>query len=399
MKVVDVDTFVVGNPPPSFGGRYFTFVKLRTDNGIVGYGEAYAATFRPHVVEAQLRDVAEMHLLGHDPFHVERFWRVAYGRGFSGRPDVSLLGTISALEMACWDIIGKSVGKPVYELLGGRVRSRLRSYTYLYPEPGDVTDVYVDPQLAAERAAEEVGRGFTAVKFDPMGPYTAYDGRQPSLARIELAVEFLRAIRSTVGRRADLLVGTHGQFTSSGAIRLARQMEQFDPLWFEEPVPPDNISEMSRVAGHTTIPIAAGERLTTKNEFARLLEAQAASIVQVNVSRAGGLLEAKKIASNAEVHGAQIAPHLYNGPIGGAANIALAACSPNFLILESIGDWSGFHADLLRIPIEWRNGYVVPPDRPGLGAELDEDVAQDHPYEGDELHLTMAEDPVDGPEL
>ncbi len=395
MKIAGVDTFVVGNPPPGFGGRYFVFVKLTTDDGIVGYGEAYAATFSPHLVADMLRDVAEHHLVGRDPFHIERFWRAAYGRGFTLRPDVTLQGVMSALEMACWDIVGKAVEKPVYELLGGRVHEALRSYTYLYPQPDDATDIYVDPELAAVRAAEEVERGFTAVKFDPTGPYTSMGGHQPSLERLRLSVRFMDAVREAVGTRADLLFGTHGQFTSAGALRLARHIEPYDPLWFEEPVPPDNIAEMAKVARQTSIPIAAGERLTTKAEFARLLEAKAVSILQLNLARAGGILEGKKIASIAEAFGAQIAPHLYNGPIGGAANVQLAACSPNFLILEGIQDWSGIHADLLVEPMRWENGYVVPPTRPGLGVVLDEEVARAHPYTGDGLHLSMADEPID----
>ncbi len=395
MKIAGVDTFVVGNPPPGFGGRYFVFVKLTTDDGIVGYGEAYAATFSPHLVADMLRDVAEHHLVGRDPFHIERFWRAAYGRGFTLRPDVTLQGVMSALEMACWDIVGKAVEKPVYELLGGRVHEALRSYTYLYPQPDDATDIYVDPELAAVRAAEEVERGFTAVKFDPTGPYTSMGGHQPSLERLRLSVRFMDAVREAVGTRADLLFGTHGQFTSAGALRLARHIEPYDPLWFEEPVPPDNIAEMAKVARQTSIPIAAGERLTTKAEFARLLEAKAVSILQLNLARAGGILEGKKIASIAEAFGAQIAPHLYNGPIGGAANVQLAACSPNFLILEGIQVWSGIHADLLVEPMRWENGYVVPPTRPGLGVVLDEEVARAHPYTGDGLHLSMADEPID----
>ncbi len=395
MKIAGVDTFVVGNPPPGFGGRYFVFVKLTTDDGIVGYGEAYAATFSPHLVADMLGDVAEHHLVGRDPFHIERFWRTAYGRGFTLRPDVTLQGVMSALEMACWDIIGKAVEKPVYELLGGRVHEALRSYTYLYPKPDDATDVYVDPELAAVRAAEEVGRGFTAVKFDPTGPYSSMGGHQPSLARLRLSVRFMEAVREAVGTRADLLFGTHGQFTSAGALRLARHIEPHDPLWFEEPVPPDNVAEMAKVARQTSIPIAAGERLTTKAEFTRLLEAKAVSILQLNLARAGGILEGKKIASIAEAFGAQIAPHLYNGPIGGAANVQLAACSPNFLILEGIQDWSGFHADLLVEPMRWENGYVVPPTKPGLGVVLNEEVARAHPYTGDGLHLSMADEPID----
>jgi 2-dehydro-3-deoxyphosphogalactonate aldolase len=393
VKIIDVETFVVANPPPSFGGRYFTFVRLTASDGVVGYGEAYAGSFHPDVVAAMLRDVAERHLVGRDPFDIEAFWRSAYSRGFSQRPDPTLQGVMSALEMACWDIVGKSLGQPVYRLLGGQVHEKLRTYTYLYPESGDSTDVYLDPGLAAERAAQYLAAGFTAVKFDPAGPYTVMGGHQPSPRRIDLSVEFVSKIREAVGSRSDLLFGTHGQFTASGAIRLASRLEPYDLLWFEEPTPPDDIAGMARVARSTSIPIATGERLTTKSEFARVLDAGAADILQPNLGRAGGILEGKKIAALAEARNAQIAPHLYCGPVVGAANVQLATCSPNFLILEGILDWGGFHAEILKTPLNWEDGYLVPPTAPGLGVELDEDVARAHPYHGDGLHLDMTEGP------
>ncbi len=395
MRVADVEAFVVGNPPPSRGGAYFVCVKVTADDGIVGWGEAYGATFHPSVVVAAIADLAESCLIGEDPHHVERFWRRAYSRGFTQRPDVTVMGAVSGLEMACWDIVGKAHGVPVHELLGGRVHEALRTYTYLYRNDGDQGDVYVDADAAAARAVEEVERGFTAVKFDPAGPYTVMGGHQPTQEWLGRSEAFARTIREAVGDRADLLFGTHGQFTPAGAVRLARVLEPYDPLWFEEPVPPDDVTGMAEVARSTSIPIAAGERLTTKYEFARYLEARAISIVQLNLGRAGGLLEGKKIASIAEAFGAQIAPHCYNGPIGLAANIQLAACSPNFLILESIGVCDGFHAELLRSPIEWADGRVVVPTAPGLGVELDEDVARAHRYDGDRLHLTMWSDPID----
>lgn len=395
MKLTQVETFVVGNPPPSFGGNYFVFVKLVTSDGVVGHGEAYSATFHPSVLSEMIIDVAERTLIGESPFDIERFWRRAYSRGFTQRPDVSLQGVMSALEMACWDIIGKALDQPVYNLLGGRVHERLRTYTYLYPDPGDETDVYLDPALAARRAAEEVERGFTALKFDPAGPYTAMGGHQPSGDRLELSAQFMRSIRESVGDRVDLLFGTHGQFTPSGAIRLAKRLEEFDPLWFEEPTPPDDVAGMARVASQTSIPIAAGERLTTKVEFARLLEAGAVSVCQPDLGRAGGILEGKKIASIAEAHNAQLAPHLYCGPVVGAANIQLAVTSPNFLLLEGIGDWGGIHADLLEKPITWERGYVIPSTAPGLGVVLNEDFARAHPYEGEDLHLSVADGPID----
>lgn len=193
MKVVDVETFVVGNPPPRHGGRYFIFVTLTTDGGVKGVGEAYVATVGPHIVAEMIEDVAERFLVGESPFDIESFWRRSLGSGYSLRPDPTLCGVISALEIACWDLIGKETGRPVHDLLGGRVHEGLRSYTYLYPQgedayaPKDGPNLYTDPELAAEQAVREVERGFTAVKFDPAGPYTVFDGRQPSLERLDLS--------------------------------------------------------------------------------------------------------------------------------------------------------------------------------------------------------------------
>ena len=394
MKLTDIQTFVVGNPPPYFGGQYFVFVKLTTDGNVSGIGEAYCVPFEPHLVARMIEDVFDRYARGQDPHDIETLWRRVYSSGFSQHPDLTLMGVLSALEMACWDIIGKEAGQPVYKLLGGKVHERLRSYTYIYPQPGDQTDVYRDPDLAAERAADYVAQGFTALKFDPAGPYSAFDGRQLSLEALDRSERFARQLREAVGNQADLLFGTHGQMTAAGALRLARRLEPYDPLWFEEPVPPDAPEEMAKVARGTSIPVAAGERLTTKYDFARLLACGAAAILQLNLGRVGGLLEAKKIAGMAEVHHAQIAPHLYCGPVVGAANIQLATCSPNFLILEGIEQWGGFHAEILKSPIRWEAGYVHPPTEPGLGIEIDEDVAARHPYAGTMLHLDMTAHPV-----
>jgi 2-dehydro-3-deoxyphosphogalactonate aldolase len=394
MKLKDIKTYAVGNPPPHFGGRYWTFLKLITDNGIEGFGEVYAVPFDPQVVARMLEDVFERCVAGSDPFKIERLWRIVYSSGYTQHPDLCLTGVLSGIEMACWDIIGKALDRPVYELLGGQVHEKLRSYTYLYPQKSDATDVYKDPHLAAERAVEYMQQGFSAVKFDPVGPYSAFDPRQLSLEALEHAEKFVKTVREAVGNRCDLLFGTHGQMTTSSAIRLARRLEKFDPLWFEEPVPPENIGEMARVARSTSIPIATGERLATKYEFAELLGQQAASILQMALGRVGGILEAKKIAGMAEAHYAQIAPHLYCGPIEGAANIQISTCSPNFLILESIQTWGGFHAEILKTPIHWEQGYVIPPTAPGLGVELNEAVAAAHPYTGKKLHLEMLDRPV-----
>jgi 2-dehydro-3-deoxyphosphogalactonate aldolase len=394
MKIMAVKTFVVGVPPPGFGGRYWVFLKLTTDSGIVGYGEVYSVPFHPRVVAQMTEDVCARYVLGANPFHIERLWRIIYSSGYTQRPDTSILGILSGIEMACWDIIGKEVNKPAYELLGGRVHEKLRSYTYIYTEPGDATNVYFDADLSAERAAKYVQQGFTAVKFDPLAPYSAFDPRQLSLESLDLAEKFVRKMREAVGGKCDLLFGTHGQMTPAGALRLAKRLEPYDPLWLEEPVPPEKPEEMALVARGTRIPIATGERLATKYEFARVLEHRAASILQMALGRVGGLLEAKKIAGMAEAHYAQIAPHLYCGPIAAAADIQLSTCSPNFLIQESILTWGGFHATVLKEPLQWQEGYIIPPTKPGLGVELNEDVLANYPYTGDQLHLEMLDRPV-----
>ena len=396
MKIEALETFVVGNPPPSFGGRYFIFVRINTACGIAGVGEIYCAAFGPAVVCEMAQDVFERYLEGHSPSHIERFWHRAHGSGFTHRPDSTMQAVVSGLEMACWDIVGKAFNQPIYELLGGKVHEKLRSYTYLYPTAEqDLGTFYNDPHASAEAAAACVKQGFTAVKFDPAGQYTVFDGRMPDLQAIEQSVNFCRLIRQAVGTSADLLFGTHGQFTSAGAIRVAKQLETFDPLWFEEPIPPDMPEEMAKVARATSIPIATGERLCSKFEFARVLEHGAAAILQPNLGRAGGILEAKKIAALAEAKYAQIAPHLYCGPIVAAANIQLATCTPNFLIAESIGKMDGFHASLLKKPLQWEDGYLIPPTAPGLGVELNDFVVAAHPWVGDQLHLEMGQHPYD----
>lgn len=405
MRIENCETLVVGTPPPHLGGRYFLFVKLTTDDGLVGWGEIYCATFSPTVVTAMVDDVAARHVIGLDPHRIEHLWRVVYARGYGGRPDLSLVSVLSGIELAMWDLIGKAAGRPVHDLLGGRVHETLRTYTYLYPfaerdetgQPIDIytsTDVYADPDKAAARSVAYVEEGFTGLKLDPMGGYSAFDPRQPSLERLALAEAMVSAIRDAVGPRADILFGTHGQFSASGATRLAARLEPYQPLWFEEPTPPEMPEEMAKVARATSIPVATGERLVTKYEFRRVLETGAASILQPALGRVGGLLEAKKIAGMAEAHYAHLAPHLYAGPIEGAANIALAAASPNFLILESLERWDGFVAELLVNPIRWEHGRVIPPDGPGLGVEIDEDVARANPWTGDALHLEVTEEPL-----
>ena len=387
MKISDFKIYPVRNPPPHFGGPCWIFIVLTADNGVSGVGEIYSVPFRPKTAVTMAADICERRVIAADPFQIEQLWRRVYSDAYTQRPDVSVMGVLSAVEMACWDIVGKTLGVPVHSLLGGRVRDELRTYTYLYPETEEDGDVYQDAQAAATKAAEYVQQGFTAVKFDPVGPYTAYDPRQLGLKDLTRAENFVRLIRDAVGDRCDLLFGTHGQMTPAGAIRLARRLQPYDPLWLEEPTPPENPAMMAQVAAATTIPVAAGERLTTKYEFAALLKHNAAAILQMNLGRVGGILEAKKIAGMAEAHYAQIAPHMYCGPVIAAANAQLAACSPNFLILEGIRRWGDFHAEILKQSLQWQDGHLLVPTAPGLGVELDEAAAVQHRYDGDDLHL------------
>ena len=392
MKIAEVKPYVIATPRPHHGGRYWLLVKLITDNGIEGIGEAYKVPFHPLTVERMLQDYGETYFVGQDPFQIEKLWRIVYyGDGYERNdhhqhPDHAVLGVLSALEMACWDIVGKALDQPVYNLLGGKFHERLRSYTYLYGDPDDPRrrSPHADPEVAGERALHYVNEGFTAVKFDPLiNVMGNLDPREPPLDLLDNAEAVVRSVREAVGGKCDILIGTHGQSTTSGTLRFARRVEQFDPLWFEEPVPPENRDEMARVAATTTIPVASGERLSTKYEFRELLEKQAAQILQMALGRVGGILEAKKIAGMAEAYYAQIAPHLYCGPIEAAANIQVDTCSPNFLIQESIGKFDGFHAEILEKPITWEDGYIIPPTEPGLGVVLNESVAEAHRYQSE----------------
>ena len=394
MEVVKLNTYIVGTPQPHIGGMYWIFLSIETKCGITGIGEVYSASFHPEVVVKAIEDVFERYLKGQDPHHVERLYRECYSSGFTQRPDLTMMGVLSGLEMACWDIVGKSANKPIYELIGGRIHEKLRSYTYLYPVDKNGQHNYEDPSLGAECAIEDKEKGFTAIKFDPSGPYSAYSGHQISLNRLEHSENYCRKIREAVGDDCDILIGTHGQMTPSSAIRLAKRLEQFDPLWFEEPVPPGQSSAMAEVAKKTSIPVATGERLTSKYEFYDVLNNNSASIIQMNLGRVGGILEAKKIASLAEVYYAQIAPHVYNGPVGAAASIQLATATPNFLIQECIKTWDGFYQEVLQEPIKWTQGHIIPALKPGLGIELNYDIVKaNSPYKGRKLHLSMDSKP------
>ena len=294
MKLADLEILITTPPAPGWGGRYWIFVKLTTDDGITGWGECYAASVGPAAMEAVIGDVFARHFQGENPENIELLFRRAYSSGFTQRPDLTVIGALSGLEIACWYILGKARDRPVWALLGGRMNDRIRAYSYIYPLPHhDKTAFWTSPDMAAEAALDMVNRGYTAVKFDPAGPYTLHGGHQPAMTDISLSVAFCKAIREAIGDRADLLFGTHGQFTTAGAIRLGQALEPYNPLWFEEPVPPDNLAEFAQVAASVRIPLATGERLTTKAEFGALLRHGGVRILQPALGRSGGIWEAK----------------------------------------------------------------------------------------------------------
>ena len=390
MKLADLDIIVTAPPAPGWGGRYWILVKVTTDTGITGWGECYASSVGPDAMTHVIRDVFSRHMDGENPENIELMFRRAYSAGFTQRPDLTVMGAWSGLEIACWDILGKDRDRPVHALIGGRTNDRIRAYTYLYPrDDHPLPDFWASPEMAAQVAVDRANDGYTAVKFDPAGPYTIRGGHMPSMHDIALSAAFCRAIRKAAGNRVDLLFGTHGQFSTAGAIRMGQALEEFEPLWFEEPVPPD--ADLTAVAQQVRIPIATGERLTTLAEFATVLR-QGATILQPALGRSGGIWETKKIATLAQSHNAQLAPHLYAGPVEWAANIQLAAAIPNILMAETIE--TPFHTNLIRNAITIEDGFIPVPTAPGLGIEVDEDLARAHPFTGDGLHLQMQEEPV-----
>ncbi|WP_167383642.1 mandelate racemase/muconate lactonizing enzyme family protein [Bordetella genomosp. 12] len=361
---------------------------MDTDKGISGYGEIFTtqAYLRPRTFATTVEQVGEDFFVGTDIRNVEHTYHKYYNSFYSHTGDLLKTAIYSGIEMACWDAIGKELDMPAHMLLGGRFREGVRTYTYISAPPSDKElgfDFWLNPGAVGERAAEFADQGFTGLKLDPFPLMTGSDVHasqvtplQWSLDALDLAEQTIAEIRKRVGKRCDIIIGTHGQMTASSAIRVAKRMEKFDPLWLEEPVPPELASEMAKVARGTSIPITTGERLTSKWEFARLIREDAASIFNLDVSQVGGLWEAKKIAAMAEANYIQIAPHVYGGPLVAAASIQLGLASPNLLITEGMGKFTGAHAELLDEPIEWRDGQVVPSKRPGLGHNLNETVAR-----------------------
>ena len=370
IKITGYRTRVLDNIDPPIGHRKWLFLELETDAGIVGLGERVSGGVTELGSQvALLGELIESRVIGKSPFDVERIWHDIYANPHDYRhPGLSKTPAMSAIDMACWDIMGKATGQPIYNLLGGQFHERLSAYAYL-----EMAGVWENPEIAGERAQELIDRGMGVCKLDPFQPITGGPRDYP-LSTINHVGRIFRAMRDAVGDQLEIGIGAHGQFTTSGAIRIASILEEFNPYFFEEPVYPENVDEMARVAQMTSIPIATGERLVTKFEFAEVLNRQAANIIQLDVGQCGGITESKKIASMCEAYYAVIAPHMYCGPIAAAAAVQLDTCSPNFLVQEF--NTNDLHRDVFTTPIVIEDGYITPPSGPGLGVELDEAVVR-----------------------
>jgi len=363
MRIAEVTPIVMGT-----AWRNLTIVKVRTDEGLVGVGEVRMVNHTQALL-GYLAYAIPTHVLGADPFDVEalvqRMWRSDYER-VGG----TVMSGISAIEIACWDIIGKAVGQPVFRLLGGAVRDRIKAYAN-----GWYT-VERTPSEFHDAARRVTARGYEALKLDPFGS-GAYE-ITPQERRH--AVGLVEAVRDAIGADAELLIEMHGRFTPATAVSIARELEPYAPSWIEEPVPPENLKALAKVAAQVRIPIATGERIHTRHEFRELFELQAADVVQPDITTVGGLLESKKIAAWADAHFVLFAPHNVGGPISTAAALQLAACTTNFKIQEHFNDFTeSFVKESAPGNPDVVDGHFALPEGPGLGVTLNEDVVREHP--------------------
>lgn len=359
MKIVDAKTFVVGNP-----WKNWIFVKVYTDEGIVGLGEAtQGLSTKP--AEAAVHEMKPLYI-GQDPRNVIAVWDSMYKGIFLNQNSA-----MTAIECACWDILGQSLGVPVWQLLGGKLRSRIRAYANgWYQGPRD-------PAFFADRAAEIVAMGYTALKFDPFG--SAYRFLDADEERLSIAI--VGAVRRAVGDKVDLLIEAHDRLSVSTAIRIGNALAEYRPMWIETPVMSTDVDATIAVARHIPIPVASGERFHNKRDFARLLESEAVDIVQPELLSVGGVLGLTKIAAIAEAFDAYVAPHNAQSPYTTVVNAHVDAAIPNALIQECFDDflvpWS---RDVLSGWATVKDGYVEVPDAPGFGVQLNEAEAAKYPY-------------------
>ena len=366
MKITSVKSVVAS---AKTGGipRNYVFVKIETDEGITGWGES---TLGPMAV-ATLVDEFGKRLIGEDPSHIEKHWQMLYYHQHSLRGGAIQMSAISGIEIALWDIKGQAIGVPIYELLGGRIRDKI----WCYGRWDGLT-----PEAAIERAEEFTSQGITALKGDPFDHQGIFIDRESE----RRAIEKMRRVREHVGDDVELLVEAHGRLSPSDAIRVGLELEEYRPFMYEEPVPPENLEALKKVADSINIPIATGERLYTKWDYAGLFPLQAVALIQPDIVQAGGLLELKKIAAMAEAHYVGFQPHNPYGPICTVASLHLDACTPNFLIQE--GGLDPWYQDAVvgNLPKQ-KDGFLPLPEGTGLGIAIDEDWVSRNPWNDDAI--------------
>lgn len=373
MKVTDVKTFVV-----DCFRTNFVFIKVYTDSGIDGVGEA-TLEYKEKALLGAVEHIKE-YLIGQNPLDIEKHWHNIY-RDAYWRGGPVLMSALSAIDMALWDILGKHLNVPVYQLLGGRCNDKVRIYVNGW-FAGAKT-----PAEFAEKAKTAVKRGVTAMKWDPFGKnYMNISNKD-----LNTALECIGAVREVVGNDIDLLIEGHGRFNIPTAIKIAKELEQFKPMFFEEPVPPDNLDALKAVRDKSPVAVSAGERLYTRWDYKELFEKGCADYIQPDISHAGGIMELKKLAAEAEHRYLGFAPHNPSGPVANAATLNIAACCPNFSILEIMYSDVDYRKDLTDEHLEYKDGYITIPDKPGLGIEINEEACLKHPYQVHTLrHYTGA---------
>lgn len=381
MKITDIKTFVVD----CFRTNW-VFVKVYTDEGISGVGEG-TLEYKEKAFIGAVEHIKEA-IVGLDPHNIERITHDVY-RDSYWRCGPVLMSALSAVEMALWDIKGKALGVPVYQLLGGKANDKVRIYVNGW-FAGAKT-----PEEFGEKAKIAVQRGVTAMKWDPFGKSYL----EISNADLDTALRCVDAVRQAVGPKVDLLIEGHGRFNVPTGIKIAKELEQFKPMWFEEPTPPDSLEALKAVRDKSPVPISAGERLYNLKQYRDLFEMRAADYIQPDISHAGGIMELKKIAAVADTYYIPFAPHNPSGPVANAATLQLAACTPNFSILEIMYSDVPWRADVTNEALTYKDGYLDIPDKPGLGIEIDEEACLAHPYKPHTLrHYTGALTDIRPPE-
>lgn len=378
MKIARVTPMVMGT-----AWRNLTFVKVETDDGLIGVGEARAVN-RTDGVLGYLNEAIPRYVLGEDPFNVERLVSRMFREDFARAGEITMTG-IALIEIACWDIMGQALGLPVYRLLGGAVRDRIKAYAN-----GWYT-VERTPAEFAAAAQRAVAKGYHALKFDPFGGGFYELERDEKLKSISL----VEAVRAAVGPEIELLIEMHGRFNPPTAIEIAKELAPYKPSWYEEPVPPENLAALKRVSTAIAplgVPVATGERLHTMHEYRELFELQAADIIQPDITHFGGLMNTKKLAAWAEAYYVLVAPHNVGGPVSTAAALHLAASTPNFKIQEHFNDFAeAFVKQSAPGVPEIVDGYFPLPAGPGLGVTLNEDVIRANPQQSIHFNLFTAD--------